>query len=139
METRFEKIKTLEVSFGRKMAELKKDPKFQEKTREFSEEITKGVKALWVKKLLKTREWNTFYKDSPGYTFLEYIKGEGVVAGFVVGNFGVIPAGCQKLNEAEMVVVDEQRRMINCLPTVFEKSKVATSQDNTKEKYYEKD
>jgi len=93
------------------------------------------IKPLWVKKLIRTLDWNGNYRYNSTYCFLSHDKGSGVWAAFAVADFGGLPRDCILLNDEELLLVDNYRRNANILPTPFkrvennEKSK-ATSEIN---------
>ena len=73
------------------------------------------VGILWVKKLIKNKEWEAEAHYNSSYSFLEKTK-EGVWAGFEIPYFGSLPPGCFKLSDEELRLVDIDRRATRTYP-----------------------
>ena len=75
------------------------------------------IKQVWVKKLVKVKEWNNCYKYNSSYCFLRNEPGKGVWIGFVVAN--QVPRDCELLDLDELRQVDDYRKANNIYPRPF--------------------
>ena len=71
------------------------------------------MKIFWVKKLVKTKEWENWYSRDDSYTFLN-AEGSGVWIGFLVPHH--IPSDCLECEDEEIVQIDQHRRAKNIRP-----------------------
>jgi hypothetical protein len=80
------------------------------------QETNLDVKAFWVKKRMKAKEWNDFYSQALGYCFLE--KGDGgVIAGFLVAN--KVPFDCEEQSEMDLIKMQEYLEATSTYPRPF--------------------
>jgi len=77
------------------------------------------VSPLWVKKLIKTKEWESGIYRNSSYSFLNNEKGKGVWVGFMVADEGVLPMGCEKVSDEELRLIDLDRRATKTYPLPF--------------------
>lgn len=79
--------------------------------------IKNNITAVWVKKAVPTKEWNTYYSQISSYSFLEEIKDKKnpqVIVGFLAANN--VPDNCYPCDNYEIAKIDKSRRETNTRP-----------------------